>query len=74
MTDAELNKVYVDAVKFDATMTPLQLNQARRFIDGVFKLLQPAGFIDETNAVAWDSFELTGEQVEPLFKKPSCLE
>jgi len=52
-------------------MTDRQIVQAKLFISAVFDLLPASGYTDETNAVAWDSFELSGAKVEPTYKRPT---
>lgn len=68
LTDAQLSEAYSKIVGWP--MTPHHIAQAKLFIDAVLDLLPARGYIDETDAVAFDAFELGGNKVEPTFTRP----
>ena len=51
-------------------LEPHHIPQAKALIDAVFDMLPVRGHIDETNAVAFDAYELSGEKVEPTYTRP----
>jgi len=70
LSDQQLRDAYAK-LKLCGEMTDHHIAQAKVFISAVFDLLPASGYTDETNAVAWDSFELSGAKVEPTYKRPT---
>jgi hypothetical protein len=69
LSNVQLNAVWRKISGRD--LEPHQMNQAKALIDGVFDTLPVRGHIDETNAVAFDAYELSGCQVEPTYTRPN---
>lgn len=73
LSDQQLRDAYAK-LEVGGEMTDHHIKQAKIFISTVFDMLPASGYIDETNAVAFDSFELSGDKVEPTFRKPTWAE
>jgi hypothetical protein len=69
-----LSDVQLSAAWFKVSgraLEPHHIDQAKALIDAVFDMLPVRGHIDETDAVAFDAYELSGCQVEPTYTRPS---
>ena len=69
LSNVQLNAVWRKISGRD--LEPHHIDQAKALIDGVFDMLPVRGHIDETNAVAFDAYELSGCRVEPTYTRPS---
>lgn len=68
LTNKQLADIYERScnVKLSEPARP----QMHAFLTMLFNELPTAGFIDETNDVAFDAFMLSGEKVGPLYPRP----
>ena len=69
VTDQEIRAAYLKTGA-NYTMTEHHMRQAKMFIGLIFDMLPVRGHIDETNAVAFDAYELSGQKVEPTYTRP----
>ena len=69
VTNDQLRSIYQQAT--GSPMNADRLKGAKAFMDAVFDILPVRGHIDETNAVAFDAYELSGCRVEPTYTRPT---
>jgi len=69
VTDEQIRAAYLKTGA-NYVMTEHHMRQAKLFIDFIFDILPVRGHIDETNAVAFDAYELSGCRVEPTYTRP----
>lgn len=69
MLDAELGSIYEQACR--AALTEHTLGQMHAFLELLFDRMQPAGFINEHDEMAFDAFMLSGDKIDPVFRRPT---
>lgn len=69
VTDQEIRAAYLKTGA-NNVITEHQMRQAKMFIGLIFDILPVRGYIDETDAVAFDAYELSGQNVEPTYTRP----